>query len=210
MILHTDQTSPDRHREGSVVCDADRKTVDYARLLVLGRDLLIALGEDPEREGLIDTPRRWANWWREFIEYEPGTLDTTFRNISTQQLVCLSGIRIFSLCEHHLLPMWCDVAIGYIPAGTVLGLSKFARIAHKYAHQLQVQERLGAQIADEMARITGSQTIAVVIEGSHLCMSSRGIRTPGRMVTCVWRGDFSNNHALRHEFLGMTRETARE
>src|SRR5579883_2617864 len=83
------------------------KEVDYAKLLELGRELLIAVGEDPDREGLLDTPRRWADWWREFIEYDPGTTETTFSSVSTDQMVCVSGMRVFSLCEHHLLPMWC-------------------------------------------------------------------------------------------------------
>src|SRR5581483_9100628 len=133
-------------------------------------------------EGLQETPRRWADWWREFIEYDPGTTETTFQTTTTDQLVAVSGMRVFSLCEHHLLPMWCDVSIGYIPDGKVLGLSKFARIAHQFAHQLQLQERIGKQIADELERITGSQDIAVVLKGEHLCMSMRGIRTPGVMM----------------------------
>src|SRR5262245_13700030 len=105
------------------------RQVNYPRLLELGRELLVALGEDPDREGLQGTPRRWADWWREFIEYDPGNTETTFSSVSTDQLVCVSGMRVFSLCEHHLLPMWCDVSIGYVPGDKVLGLSKFARIA---------------------------------------------------------------------------------
>jgi GTP cyclohydrolase I len=180
--------------------------VDYPRLLELGRELLIALGEDPDREGLVDTPRRWAGWWREFIEYDPGTTDTTFSAISTDQIVCVSGMRVFSLCEHHLLPMWCDVSIGYIPDDKVLGLSKFARIAHQFAHQLQIQERLGQQIADEVCRITGSKHVAVIVKGEHLCMSARGIRTPGVMTSSVMRGNFRTDHNLRAEFMQMTQQ----
>jgi GTP cyclohydrolase I len=180
--------------------------VDYPRLLELGRELLVALGENPDREGLVDTPRRWAGWWREFIEYDPGTTDTTFSAISTDQIVCVSGMRVFSLCEHHLLPMWCDVSIGYIPDDKVLGLSKFARIAHQFAHQLQIQERLGQQIADEVCRITGSKHVAVIVKGEHLCMSARGIRTPGMMTSSVMRGNFRTDHNLRAEFMQMTQQ----
>ncbi len=179
------------------------KKVDHAKLLELGRELLIAIGEDPDREGLRDTPLRWANWWREFIEYDPGTTDTSFNSVSTDQMVCVSGMRVFSLCEHHLLPMECDVAIGYIPNGKVLGLSKFARIAHKFAHQLQVQERMGEQIADELSRITGTENVAVVLKGEHLCMSARGIRTPGVMTTSVMRGIFRADFEKRMEFLQL-------
>jgi len=182
------------------------KKVDYARLLELGRELLIALGEDADREGLQETPRRWADWWREFIEYDPGTTETTFQTTTTDQLVAVSGMRVFSLCEHHLLPMWCDVSIGYIPDGKVLGLSKFARIAHQFAHQLQLQERIGKQIADELERITGSQDIAVVLKGEHLCMSMRGIRTPGVMMSSVMRGAFHTDRELRMEFMQMIQD----
>ncbi len=184
------------------------KQVDYDRLLELGRELLVAIGEDPDREGLQETPRRWADWWREFIEYDAGKIDTTFEAVSANQMVCVSGMRVFSLCEHHLLPMWCDVSIGYITGDRVLGLSKFARIAHKFAHQLQLQERLGAQIADEVSAITGSSDVAVVIRGEHLCMSSRGIRTPGIMTTSVMRGVFQDHFETRTEFLRLI-ETAK-
>src|SRR5450432_588990 len=124
------------------------KHVDYDKVMELGRELLIALGEDPEREGLKDTPRRWASWWQEFIEYQPGTTDTSFEPITTDQMVVISGMRIYSLCEHHLLPFWCDVSIGYVVHEKVLGLSKFARIAQKVAHRLQLQERIVHDIAN--------------------------------------------------------------
>ena len=179
------------------------KQVDYPRLLELGRELLLAIGEDPDREGLLDTPRRWADSWREFIEYDPGTIETTFSSVDAGQLVCVSGLRVSSLCEHHLLPFWCDVAIGYIPDDKVLGLSKFARIAHQFAHQLQLQERLGQQIADEVSRITGTENVAVVLKGEHLCMTVRGIRTPGQMSSSVMRGVFRAESEMRMEFLRM-------
>ena len=179
------------------------KQVDYARLLELGRELLLAIGEDPDREGLAETPRRWADSWREFVEYDPGTIETTFSTTDTGQMVCVSGMRITSLCEHHLLPFWCDVAIGYIPDKKVLGLSKLARIAHKFAHQLQLQERLGQQIADEVSRITGTENVAVVIKGEHLCMTGRGIRTAGQVSSSVMRGVFRTQSEMRMEFLRM-------
>ena len=86
----------------------ERKTkrVDYPRLLALGHELLLAIGEDPEREGLRETPRRWADAWREFIEYDPGTVDTCFESVSTDQMVVVSGMRVWSICQHHLLPIW--------------------------------------------------------------------------------------------------------
>ena len=179
------------------------KRVDYPRLLALGRELLLAIGEDPDREGLRETPRRWADAWREFIEYDPGTTETTFASVSSEQLVCVSGIRVASLCEHHLLPFWCDVSIGYIPNAKVLGLSKFARIAQQFAHRLQLQEQLGQQIADEITRITGTQNVAVVLKGEHYCMTARGIRSPGRMTSSVMRGVFRTESQIRMEFLRL-------
>src|SRR5437660_1453020 len=179
------------------------KRVNYPRLLELGHELLLAIGEDPDREGLRETPRRWAETWREFIEYDPGTTETTFSSMTSDQLVCVSGVRVASLCEHHLLPFWCDVSIGYIPDEKVLGLSKFARIAHQFAHRLQLQEQLGQQIANEITRITGTMNVAVVLKGEHLCMTARGIRTPGRMTSSVMRGVFRTESETRMEFLRL-------
>jgi len=187
----------------SVHVERQPKRVDYPRLLALGRELLLAIGEDPEREGLRETPRRWADAWREFIEYDPGTTETTFSSVASDQLVCVSGMRVSSLCEHHLLPFWCDVSIGYIPNEKVLGLSKFARIAQQFAHRLQLQERLGQQIADEITRITGTQNVAVVLKGEHYCMTARGIRMPGRMTSSVLRGVFRTESQTRMEFLRL-------
>jgi len=179
------------------------KQVDYPRLLALGRELLLAIGEDPEREGLRETPRRWADAWREFIEYDPGTLDTCFESISTDQMVVVSGVRVWSVCQHHLLPFWADVSIGYIATDRILGLSKFARIAQQYAHQLQLQEQLCYQIADAIERITRTPDVAVLAQGQHLCMVSRGIKTPAIMTSSIMRGIFREKHEARMEFLRL-------
>jgi len=202
--MNTDQLRSNGYSNGHhAQIERQPKRVNYPRLLALGRELLIAIGEDPEREGLQETPRRWADAWREFIEYDPGTTETTFSSVASDQLVCVSGIRVASLCEHHLLPFWCEVSIGYIPNNKVLGLSKFARIAHQFAHRLQLQERLGQQIADEIARITGTENVAVVLKGEHYCMAARGIRTPGRMTSSVLRGVFRTESQTRMEFLRL-------
>ena len=202
--MNIDQLHSNGHSNGhSAQVERRPKRVDYPRLLALGRELLLAIGEDPEREGLRETPRRWANAWREFMEYDPGTTETTFSLVASDQLVCVSGIRVASLCEHHLLPFWCDVSIGYIPNAKVLGLSKFARIAQQFAHRLQLQERLGQQIADEITRITGTQNVAVVLKGEHYCMTARGIRTPGRMTTSIMRGVFRTENQTHMEFLRL-------
>lgn len=112
-------------------------------------------------------------------------------------------MRVWSLCEHHLLPFWCDVAIGYIATDRVLGLSKFARVAGQFAHRLQVQERLTRQVADAIERLTGSPDVAVLATGEHLCMSARGVRTPALMTSSVMRGAFRDSPSARAEFLQL-------
>jgi GTP cyclohydrolase IA len=179
--------------------------VNYNALLKIGHDLLLAIGEDPQREGLQETPRRFADQWREFVEYFPGTIDTCFESVTTDQMVVISGMRVWSLCEHHLMPFWCDISIGYIATSKVLGLSKFARIAHVYAHRLQLQERLCDQIAREIERITETKDVAVLAQGEHLCMSSRGIRTPGLMTSSVMHGIFRDKNEARQEFLQLVK-----
>jgi GTP cyclohydrolase I len=207
MVVNRDHLRSNGHIVGSnghlAQVERKPKRIDYPRLLALGRELLLAIGEDPEREGLRETPRRWADSWREFIEYDPGTTETTFASSSIDQIVCVSGLRVWSLCEHHLLPFWCDVSIGYIPDEKVLGLSKFARIAHQCAHRLQLQELLGQQIAEEISRITGTENVAVVLKGEHLCMTARGIRTPGLMTSSTMRGVFRTQSETRMEFLRL-------
>jgi len=179
-----------------------KKAVDHARVRELVTELLEALGEDPKREGLVETPRRIANFWRDFIEYEPGKLDTTFSAVTHNQMVCVTGMRVWSMCEHHMLPFWCDISIGYIASDKVLGLSKFARIAHKHAHKLTLQEQLVSDISDELVAILGTEDVAVLAKGEHLCMTMRGIRTPHRMISSALNGQF-HNVEQRTEFLRL-------
>lgn len=182
---------------------ARRPTVAYPELMELGRLLLLALGEDPEREGLRETPRRFADMWREFIEFDPGETDTTFSHVVTDQMIVVSGIRVWSMCEHHLLPFWCEIAIGYITRQKLLGLSKFARLAHAAAHRLQVQEQLCEEVAVRVAALVDSPDVAVLAQGEHLCMSMRGIRTPGLLSSSIMRGVFYEQPAARDEFLRL-------
>jgi len=179
-----------------------KQKVDHARVKALVTELLEALGEDPKREGLLETPRRIANFWRDFIEYYPGKLDTTFSAITHNQMVCVTGMRVWSMCEHHMLPFWCDISIGYIANDKVLGLSKFARIAHKHAHKLTLQEQLVSDISDELVEILGTEDVAVMAKGEHLCMTMRGIRTPHRMISSALNGKFHNSEQ-RMEFLRL-------
>ncbi|GAA2620422.1 GTP cyclohydrolase I [Streptomyces tubercidicus] len=177
-------------------------------LEAVARQLLVEIGEDPEREGLRDTPARYARWWREFTQYDPGSVDTLFETTASGNLVGVSGISVWSLCEHHLLPFSCRFTIGYLPQEKMLGLSKFARIAHQHAHKLQSQEQLSQQIADEVERLTGSPDVAVIGRGEHLCMAMRGIRTPATMTTAVWRGALKDS-ALRSELIALTSDSNR-
>ncbi|WP_046501092.1 GTP cyclohydrolase I [Streptomyces odonnellii] len=169
----------------------------------VARRLLIEIGEDPDRDGLKDTPARFARWWREFSGYDPGKVGTLFPLHTDGQTVLVSDIQLWSLCEHHLLPFSCSVTIAYRPRGEVLGLSKFARIAHRHAHRLQVQERLVRDIADEITEVTGSEDVAVLARGEHLCMSMRGIRTPALMTSSVFNGVFEEHGPARQEVVAM-------
>jgi GTP cyclohydrolase I len=167
------------------------------RMERIGRELLVTLGYDPESERLRDTPRRWARWWREFHAFDAGRLDTSFQVSTSHQVVTVSGIRVWSICEHHLLPFVADIAILYVPEGRLLGLSKFARIARRAAHRLQLQERLAEEIADAVTELAGSADVAILVRGRHLCMEVRGIRTPAQTESLVTRGAFRHDPSLR-------------
>ena len=167
------------------------------------RALLYAVGEDPEREGLRDTPQRVARAYAELLDYDPGTLDTAFPGGQVDQMIAVSGMRVWSLCEHHLLPFWCDVTAAYLPHGRLLGLSKVGRVVEKHAHRLQIQERLVEGVADELEELTGSDDVAVLASGEHLCMSMRGVRLPARMTSSVLRGAFRDDPAARAEFFAL-------
>ena len=183
--------------------------VDYQKLLQIGRDLLIAIGEDPEREGIKETPRRFASYWREFIDHDCGNIEVDFDLIDADQFVVVSGIRVWSLCEHHLLPFWCDVSIGYIPETSLLGLSKFARIANQFAHKPQIQERLVHEIAAEVVRVTHTENVMVMATGEHLCMKMRGVKSSGQMTTIAAKGVFGKDATIRSEFMQIINQNIR-
>jgi GTP cyclohydrolase I len=176
--------------------------VDTRAVERIVEQLLYAIGEDPKREGLQNTPARVARFWKEFIEYDPGNHETVFESVKVNQMVAVSGMRVWSLCEHHLLPFWCDVSIGYIANDKVLGLSKFGRIAKKHAHKLQVQERLVENIAADVIKIVGTENVAVIAKGEHLCMTMRGIQTPAVMSSSSINGSFLHAE-VRAEFLSL-------
>ncbi|MFJ8792071.1 GTP cyclohydrolase I FolE [Streptomyces sp. NPDC102462] len=152
------------------------------------RELLIAVGEDPDREGLRETPARVARAYRELLAglvQEPEDVLTTTFDLGHDEMVLVKDIEIVSLCEHHLLPFHGVAHVGYIPAesGKITGLSKLARLVEVFARRLQVQERLTTQIADSLVRILEARGVIVVIEAEHMCMSVRGIRKPGAKTT---------------------------
>jgi GTP cyclohydrolase IA len=171
--------------------------VDQDRVADAIRELLIAIGEDPNRPGIKETPARVARYWAEFIDYNPGSMQTTFDDTKSESPVTVSGMRVWSLCEHHLMPFWADITVSYIPHGRVIGLSKLARIAHFHAHSLQLQERLVAGIAETVQSLTGSRDVMVLASGEHSCMIARGIKTPGLMTSADIRGAYLADAHLR-------------
>jgi GTP cyclohydrolase I len=179
------------------------------------REIIIALGDDPEREGLKDTPKRVAKMFEEVFEgmkYSNKEIaeklavtfeEEEFAAVQHKNMVIVKDIPIFSYCEHHLALMYnMKVSVGYIPKGKVIGLSKIARIAEMVGKRLQLQERIAMDIAEIIEIATESKDIAVLVEGEHSCMTARGIKKPGSVTkTTVFRGEFEKNNSLRHEFL---------
>jgi GTP cyclohydrolase IA len=188
-----------------------RSGVDHARAEAAVRELLIAVGEDPDREGLRDTPARVARAYEEIfagLYADPdAALDRTFDE-HHQELILVKDIAMFSTCEHHLVPFHGMAHVGYIPSasGRVTGLSKIARVVDLYARRPQVQERLTGQIADALVRKLNPRGVIVVIEAEHLCMGMRGIRKPGaRTTTSAVRGMFESSPSSRAEALALIR-----
>nr|WP_224387854.1 GTP cyclohydrolase I FolE [Pseudonocardia sp. ICBG1293] len=185
--------------------------IDLDRAERAVRELLIAVGEDPDREGLKETPARVARAYGEIFAglfVDPDTvLEKTFDE-GHGELVLVKDIPMFSTCEHHLVPFHGVAHVGYIPAvdGQVTGLSKLARVVDLYAKRPQVQERLTAQIADALVRKLNPRAVIVVLEAEHLCMAMRGIRKPGsRTTTSAVRGLFKSSATSRAEALSLIR-----
>ncbi|MFD3938196.1 GTP cyclohydrolase I [Streptomyces sp. NPDC058611] len=184
---------------------APPQQADTDRVADLIGQLLAALGEDPEREGLAGTPARVAAWYRDFLSPAPPAAATCFAESQLSgQLVVVGGMSVWSLCEHHMLPMNLQVAAGYVPDGQVVGLSKFGRIAQRLAGRLQVQERFTRQAAEEIAAVIGSDDVAVAVRGTHLCMSMRGVRMEAaRTSTLQAGGRFGTDPVLAQQFLTL-------
>ncbi|WP_027349106.1 GTP cyclohydrolase I FolE [Halotalea alkalilenta] len=172
------------------------------------RAVISELGEDPTREGLRDTPERAAKAMQ-FLTYGyQQTLEEIVNGAvfssSTDELVLIKDIELYSLCEHHMLPFIGRCHIGYLPSGKVLGLSKFARIVDMYARRLQIQEELTHQIASAVAEVTGAAGVGVIIEARHMCMMMRGVQKQNSsMKTSVMLGEMRENLNTRQEFLTL-------
>jgi GTP cyclohydrolase I len=189
--------------------DTQPGAVDEKRVAAAVREILLAIGEDPDREGLQQTPERVARSYVEIfagIGQEPADILSTVFDEHHEELVIVRDIPLYSVCEHHLVP-WHGVAhVGYIPnvAGQITGLSKLARLVDLYAKRPQVQERLTTQVADALEKALSPRGVIVVVQAEHLCMSMRGVRKPGaKTVTSAVRGQFEASAASRAEALSL-------
>ncbi|MBW4506961.1 MAG: GTP cyclohydrolase I FolE [Scytonematopsis contorta HA4267-MV1] len=186
--------------------------VTDAEMMQAVRTLLIGLGEDPDREGLKDTPKRVVKALQYLTSGYHKSLDELLNGAvfteDANEMVLIRDIDIFSSCEHHILPIIGRAHVAYIPNGKVIGLSKIARICEMYARRLQVQERLTLQIADALQGLLQPQGVAVVVEATHMCMVMRGVQKPGSWtVTSAMRGVFANDGRTREEFMSLIRHS---
>ncbi|HEY9824739.1 MAG TPA: GTP cyclohydrolase I FolE [Stenomitos sp.] len=182
--------------------------VSEAEMIQAVRTLLIGLGEDPDREGLLDTPKRVVKSLKFLTSGYQQSLDELLNGAvfteDTHEMVLVRNIDLFSSCEHHILPILGRAHVAYIPNGKVIGLSKIARICEMYSRRLQVQERLTAQIADALQGILKPQGVAVVVEATHMCMVMRGVQKPGSWTaTSAMRGVFADDARTRQEFMSL-------
>jgi len=180
-----------------------------ARIRAAVREILLAVGEDPDREGLLETPDRVARMYAEILagikEDPKAHLYKQFKADKHGELVLVKDIAIYSMCEHHMLPFYGRAHIAYIPRdGRITGLSKLARMADGYARRLQVQERLTTQMADAVMEVLRPRGVLVVIEAEHMCMTMRGVQKPGSMtVTSAVRGNFETDLKGRAEAMSL-------
>ena len=185
------------------------ETVDQAGVRDAVRRIIEAIGEDPSREGLLDTPRRIAEMYEELFtglhEDPREVLSTSFQE-SHREMIILKNIPFYSLCEHHFLPFHGQAHVGYVPQGRIVGASKIARVVDILARRPQLQERLTGQVADAITEGLSPDGVAVVIEAEHLCMTMRGVQKPGTtLITSATRGAFRRRAVTRSEFLALVR-----
>jgi GTP cyclohydrolase I len=188
--------------------------IDQGRIEKAVREIIEALGEDPEREGLLDTPQRVAAFYAEVFDglhRDPGdVVDAFFGEEHYQEIVMVREIPFYSMCEHHFVPFHGQAHVAYIPRGRVTGLSKLARLVEGFARRPQMQERLTAQVADALAERLEPLGVMVVVEAEHLCMSMRGVKKPGAItVTSAVRGTMESQPATRAEAMSLLFGTTR-
>jgi GTP cyclohydrolase I len=182
---------------------------DHDRAAAAVKELLYAIGEDPEREGLLETPARVARAYAELtqgLRQSPDDVLTTTFDLGHEEMVLVRDIELWSMCEHHLVPFTGVAHVGYIPAetGKITGLSKLARLVDVYAKRPQVQERLTTQVADSLMETLEARGVIVVIEAEHLCMTMRGVKKAGaRTITSAVRGMFLTQQATRAEAMAL-------
>ena len=181
--------------------------VDRERIKTAVNELILAIGDDPGREGLLDTPRRIADMYAEIfggIATDPADFLRVGFEVAHDEMVILRNIPFYSMCEHHFLPFHGEAHLGYVPDGRVVGISKLARVVETFARRPQLQERLTSQIAEAIMDNLEPDGVACVIEAEHLCMTMRGVKKPGsRMVTSAMRGQFRLSDVTRGEFLAL-------
>jgi len=184
--------------------------IDKAKIEQAVVHIIESINEDPKREGLLDTPRRIADMYAEVfsgIDRDPKEELKTGFDEGHHEMVILKDIAFYSMCEHHFLPFYGLVHVGYIPSGRVVGASKMARVVDILAKRPQLQERLTSQIADTIVEALQPQGVAVVIQAEHLCMTMRGVKKPdSKIVTSATRGLFRKSSATRSEFLSLIRD----
>ena len=185
-----------------------KKKPDERKIAALVKSLLVELGEDPSRDGLLKTPARVAKSLAFLTQGYRQSVRTVVNGAlfksGTNHMVILKDIELYSMCEHHMLPFFGKCAIGYISRGKVIGVSKLARIVDMYARRLQIQERLTEEIADAVMRETGAEGVGVVVKAKHLCMMMRGVgKQNSEMTTSAVLGSFRNDEKVRQEFLSL-------
>ena len=189
------------------MADSLRTSIDQAAIERAVREMLLAIGEDPSREGLAGTPERIARMYGELfsgLQEDPREVLSTGFDEAHKEMVILKNIPFYSICEHHFLPFHGQAHVGYVPEGRVVGASKIARLVDILARRPQLQERLTSQVADSIMEGLHPDGVAVVIEAEHLCMTMRGVQKPGTtMVTSAIRGGFRRRAVTRSEFMTL-------